>query len=72
MYVRMSVCKGDGNIAQIDTHHACVTRGKPFEIDERKLAWAELCSLPLCRPQSAECETNRWCTVAPSHCYNAK
>ena len=34
--------------------------------------WAELCSLPLCRPQSAECETNRWCTVASSHCYNAK
>ena len=25
-----------------------------MQIDSRKLAWAELCSLPLCRPPSAE------------------
>ena len=28
----------DGNIAQVDTQHACVTRRKPYERVERKLA----------------------------------
>ena len=32
-----TIGRGHGNINEIDTHHACVTRRKPFEHYEREL-----------------------------------
>ena len=32
-----TIGRGHGNINEIDTHHACVTRRQPFEHYEREL-----------------------------------